>query len=658
MNSPYLFDEYFTSGRNESASPFLTNSSKKWAKNLCLKSSIVSSFFLLVAFITSFYLLPLSNLFLIIVFFLSGIPALLATIEDIKKLELNIDLLMTLAAFLSVLIGSQMEGALLLVLFEFSAAMDHMVMGKARRSLNKLRSISPTFATVLSADGSHFQKSVKEITLGSFLLIKAGEIVPLDGNVMSGESFVNLVHLTGESIPISKKSGDEIQAGSRNLDGSLTIQVTRTSENSTITKLIHLINQAQEMKPKFQRFFDKFSKHYASTIICLSGFFTLVLPWILNISFLGSEGSIYRALTFLIAASPCALIIAIPTAYLSSISSCAKNGILLKGGITLDALASCKTIAFDKTGTLTTGKLTCTKVEAKFNEYHISTEDAISIAASLERHINHPMAAALCEYTESQNLSYIPITNFKAISGYGVEGNISFQGHNEHVFIGNEDLLFNKCDHFNYEEMKSLSAYLKTLDHMITILFVKKSLFFFHFLDTIRPGIKDLLHTLQEQFNLNIIMLTGDHERSAKLVANQLGIKNYFSNLRPENKLEIVSKLSSKHGLAMVGDGINDAPALTRATVGISMGQIGSDTAIDASDIVLLHDELGLLSWLIKKAHKTTRIVKENIILALCVIFLVTTPALIGLVPLFIAVLLHEGSTVLVGLNSLRLLKK
>lgn len=658
MSEPYLFDEYFTRDRDESVSPFLTRSSRKWAKNLSLKSSIVSAFFLLTAFVLSFYLLPLSNLFLVIVFFLSGTPALLDTIEDIKSLEINIDLLMTLAAFLSVLIGAQIEGALLLVLFEFSTAMEHTVMGKARGALNNLRSISPTFVTVISPEGSHFQKSAKEISLGTQLLVKAGEIIPLDGNVIGGESFVNLVHLTGESVPISKKAGDEIQAGSRNLDGSLTIQVTRTSENSTITKLVQLMNHAQEMKPKFQCFFDKFAKRYAISIIGLSCFFALVLPWVFSIDFLGSEGSIYRALTFLIAASPCALIIATPTAYLSSIGSCAKNGILLKGGITLDALASCKTIAFDKTGTLTTGKLTCTKVEAKFNEGNISTEDAVAIAASLEKHINHPMAEALCEYAETQKISYIPVTSYKAVAGYGVEGNVSFQGSDEHVFIGNEEYLFNKCDHLSDEEKKSLSAYLETLDHMVSILFVKKALFFFHFLDTIRPGIKELLQTLQEKYELNIVMLTGDHERSAKLIADQLGIKDYFSKLRPEHKLEIVSELSTKHGLAMVGDGINDAPALARATVGISMGKIGSDTAVDASDIVLLHDELSLLSWLIAKARKTTRIVKENIILALCVIVLATTPALLGLVPLFVAVLLHEGGTVLVGLNSLRLLKK
>ncbi len=658
MSDPYAFDEYFTRGKEESLSPFLTKPSKKWAKNLPLKSSILSAFFLLLAFIFSFYLPPLSNLFIVCVFFLSGTPALIGTLEDLKNVEINIDLLMTLAAFLSVLIGSQMEGALLLVLFEFSAAMERAVMGKAKGALSNLRSLAPTFATVISENGNALQKSVKEITPGTSILIKAGEIVPLDGTVISGASFVNLIHLTGESVPVSKKTGDEVQAGSRNLDGTLTLTVTRSSESSTIAKLIELMNKAQEMKPKYERFFDKFVKRYSITIIGLSALFALLLPVFFSIPFVGHEGSIYRALAFLIAASPCALIIATPTAYLSSISSCAKKGILLKGGTTLDALASAKTMAFDKTGTLTTGKLTCTKVEIKINKDEISIQDATSIAASLEKHITHPMAEALSLFAKEQNIPLLDVLDFKAVSGYGVEGNVSFQGKDEHVFIGNEEYLFSKSNLFSTEEKKVLQQHLETLDHMVSILLIKNSVFFFHFLDSIRPGIKTLLSSLENLFHLKIVMLTGDHERSAKLVAEKLGIKNYFSKLRPENKLDIVSKLSKEMSLAMVGDGINDAPALARATVGISMGTIGSDTAVDASDIVLLRDELPLLEWLTHKARKTVSIVKQNISLSLFVILFATTPALLGLVPLFVAVLLHEGGTVIVGLNSLRLLKK
>ncbi len=645
--SPYIFDEFFTSGLEESVSPFLTPNSRRWAKHLSLKSSLVSALLLLCAFIASFYHVALSNLLLTGVFFLSGTPALIDTIEDLRNFEVNIDILMTLAAFLSVLIGSQLEGGLLLVLFALSGAMEDAVSSRSKSALQNLNRLSPTMATVVDEAGGHFQKSVREIEVGVHLLIKAGEIVPLDGVVTEGHSFVNLVHLTGESVPVSKKKEDEVQAGSRNLDGSLTMRVTKTSSESTLSRIIQLIHQAQAMKPKVERFLEKFEKRYAMTIIGLSFLFAIFLPIFFSMAYLGVEGSIYRALTFLIAASPCALIIATPTAYLSAISSCAKNGILLKGGVTLDALARCKTIAFDKTGTLTTGKLSCTEAEVLRDDGVCSLEEAIGIAFSLERNVKHPIAEAICDFASGKQLTPAKITAFESVAGYGVKGETEIQGKTYSVFLGNQDFIKEEV----HEDIRKEG-------HLLTFLIIGSSLYAFHFLDTIRPKMAETLKTLKEKLNLKLIMLTGDHQESAKVVANELGIDDFFADLRPDHKLETVDKLASECGLAMVGDGINDAPALARATVGISMGKVGSATAIDASDIVLLHDELSLLSFLIKKAHKTLRIVKENLSLALGVIFLATTPALLGFIPLWLAVVLHEGGTVLVGLNSLRLLKK
>jgi Zn2+/Cd2+-exporting ATPase len=637
--SPYIFDEFFTSGLEESISPFLEKSSRSWAKNLTLKSSILAGFFLLGAFITRFYFIDLSHIFLLLVYFLAGTPALLHTIEDIKNLEINIDVLMTLAAFLSFIIGSQMEGGLLLVLFAFSGAMEEAVSRKARGTLHNLNHLSPTIGTVVEKDGSLYQKSVREITIGTHLLVKAGEVVPLDGIVIDGHSFVNLVHLTGESVPVSKKVGSSIQAGSRNLDGTLTIKVTKTSSESTLSKIIQLVNEAQAMKPRLQRFLDKFSKRYAITIISLFFLFALILPFILTISFLGEEGSIYRALTFLIAASPCALIIATPTAYLSAISACARNGILLKGGITLDALARCKTIAFDKTGTLTTGKLTCTSIECLSENPKFSIDEALSIAFSLERYVTHPMAEAVCSLAAKKNIKPASLTDFQSVAGFGLKGKID----GLEVKMGNEAFIHPMIP----IEKKS---------EMLSFLLIGKSLFVFRFFDTIRKGTINVLKDLKKN-HLQLVMLTGDHDESAHAVAQEIGIDRVYANLRPEHKVETVSNLSAENLLAMVGDGINDAPALTRASVGISMGEIGSATAVDASDIVLLQDDLSLINYLYKKAHQTMRIVRENLALALSVIFLATTPALLGFIPIWLAVLLHEGGTVLVGLNSLRLLK-
>ncbi len=643
MTTPVYFDEFFASGKEETISPFLTPTSRKWGKNLSLRTSFFSAFCLALSFAFSFISPPLSHLFLIFVYFLSGTSALISSLHDIRNFEINIDVLMTLAALLSVLIGSGLEGGLLLVLFEISAAMEETVAHKTRGTLVSLHELSPRAAYVIGENGIIYEKALRDITVGTLLLIKAGEIIPLDGEVVEGQSLVNLVHLTGESQPLAKKIGDEVPAGAGNLDGTLTLRVIRTSSDSTLSRIIKLITQAQEAKPKLQQFLDRFGKWYASSIILLSALFACTLPWIFHIPYLGIEGSIYRALTFLIAASPCALIIAVPTAYLGAISSCAKKGILLKGGITLDGVASCKVVAFDKTGTLTTGKLTCTSFE-QIAGPSFNPDTAISIAATLERHAVHPIAEALVLYAQKRNLPSSSIEHFKSIAGSGLEGVVL----NYPSFIGSQDFIFTKMK--NPPPIPSSSQ-------LVTYLLVDEALFAFHFTDEIRSNIKKVISLLKQK-NLQVVMLSGDHTINATTVGKELGIDEVYADLRPEDKLAKVELLSKTKGLMMIGDGINDAPALARATIGISMGKIGSSTAVDASDIVFLNDDLNLLDWLYRKAHKTMRIVKENLTLALAVICCVTTPALLGWVPLWLAVILHEGGTVLVGLNSLRLLRK
>ena len=643
MKTPYQFDEFFASGLEESVSPFLTPTSRKWGKNLSLKGSAGAASLLALAFGFSFANQPLSSIFLSLVYFLVGAPALLAAIDDLKNLEINIDVLMTLAAFVAVLVGSGLEGALLLVLFELSHGLEESVSRKAKSAIHNLNRLSPKFAHVFDSDGTLYEKSVREIAIGMRLLVKNGEIVPLDGQIIEGSSSVNLVHLTGESMPIPKRAGDPIAAGARNLESALTIEVTRTSSDSTLTRIIRLITEAQEAKPKLQRWLDQFGKKYATAVIGLTLLFAIGLPFILSIPYFGHEGGIYRALAFLIAASPCALIIATPTAYLSAISSCARKGILLKGGITLDALASCKTIAFDKTGTLTTGDLVISSIEP-LSHSKISTLDALAIAASLERHVVHPIATAICKFAQEKNAPLIELSEIKPIAGSGIEAIAHLTQGATNVFIGLPDRL--NLKNIESEEGQVLAA-----------LSIGQDLFLFRFVDQVRKDLPELLKKITQVHGLKTVMLTGDNEKNAQNVGQKLGLHEIYSNLRPEDKLDKVAKLAELGGLAMIGDGINDAPALARATVGISMGKIGSATAVDASDVVLLNDDLHLLSWLFSKSHQTIRIVKQNLTLALGVILLATIPALLGYIPLWIAVILHEGGTVLVGLNSLRLLK-
>jgi len=653
---PYLFDEFFSSDMEESISPFLTRASRSFAKNIQLRASIIAAVCLAIAFALSFVHKPLASCFLVIVYFFAGTQALIDTIEDIRNFEINIDVLMTLAAFLSVLIDSALEGGLLLVLFSLSGAMEQVVERKSKNALYRLHQIAPNFAHVLSETGATYEKSIREIQVGMKLVIRPGDVVPLDGMIRQGSSFVNLVHLTGESQPISKKEGDPLQAGSRNLDGSLIVEVTKTSADSTLSRIIRLINQAQETKPRVQQVLDRFSKVYAITIIGLSCFFVLILPYLLHIPFAGHEGSIYRGLAFLIAASPCAIIIATPTAYLSAISACAKKGILLKGGVSLDALARCKMMAFDKTGTLTTGNLKCQTFKKIYGD-DCEEKEALSIAATLEHHANHPIATAITEYAAAQSILLHEVLSSKVIAGYGLEGEVMLRHKQQKVFIGNPEYIFSKIS-LPQQAKKTLKEVIASTHLPLCILLVNTSLFLFTFVDELRESVATTLDILQKEHAMELFMLTGDHEKSAKHVAMLAHVKNVHFDLRPEDKLKIVSDLASHTPLAMVGDGINDAPALARATVGISMGQIGSDTAIDASDIVLLHDDFSLLAWACTKAKNTIRIVKQNLSLALGVICLVTTPALLGFIPLWLAVILHEGGTLIVGLNSLRLLKK
>ncbi|MBS4168200.1 heavy metal translocating P-type ATPase [Parachlamydia sp. AcF125] len=655
---PVVFDDFFDLDEQESASPFLTPHSRVWAVNLPLKASIFAACLLALSFIFSFFpsLLSLSHFFLISVYFLAGIPALIESLEDLAVLDINIDILMTLAAFSSVLIGSGMEGGLLLVLFALSGSMEEAVTTKAKGAMSSLYKLSPTLACVMTPQGTLIERSVKEIKVGTHILVKAGQVVPLDGKVVEGTSSVNLVHLTGENFPVIKKVGDLVPAGARNLDGFLTLEVFRTSNDSTLAKIIQLVTQAQEARPRLQRWFDTVSRRYAITIILLSLLFATSLPWLLNLPFLGTEGSLYRALAFLIAASPCALIIAIPIAYLSAISACARRGILLKGGLSLDALASCSAIAFDKTGTLTTGDLTVEAIEPIGQTAH-SLEEALKIAYTLEMNAVHPIAKAILKHGQQANITPLLLSAFKSIPGYGLEAHVASSQGEVKIYLGRPEYMM---AHLSAEKAEALRAKIEEFQQkgeLLTVLLIEQDLFLFRFRDTPRNLIKETLQKIKKEWNLILVMLTGDHRASAKRIAEDLGILEYHADLTPEGKLRHVSHLAQSRGLAMIGDGINDAPALARATVGICMGKVGSTSAIDASDIVLLQDNIDQLHWLIKKAHQTQRIVRQNLTLAGLAIVLASLPALLGVIPLWLAVILHEGGTVLVGLNGLRLMR-
>ena len=652
---PVYFEEFFELGLEETVSPFLTPNSRKWGKQLSLKASLFAAGLLLIAFTLSFFpnWAPLSNFFLILVYFFTGIPSLIDSLEDLLALDINIDVLMTLAAFSSVLIGSGMEGGLLLVLFSLSGAMEEAVTEKAKSSISSLSKLSPTRATVVEEDGLHIEKALSDINVGTSILVKSGEVVPLDGLVIKGTSSVNLVHLTGENLPVRKTVNDEVAAGARNMEGALVLKVTHTSSDSTLARIINLVTQAQEARPRLQRWFDALSRSYALTIISLAAFFAVSFPFLLNLPFLGIEGSVYRALAFLIAASPCALIIAIPIAYLSAISICARRGILLKGGVTLDALASCKAVAFDKTGTLTTGQLTCLGLEPIRPMAKGEEEIILSAALALEQNAVHPIARSIVSYALERGVTATDVADFKAIAGYGLQGTVG----SKELFIGHPDFIYPKLSQVDSKLLKEKIEEKKEAGELIAVMTYGNIPLIFRFQDTVRPHAKETIQALRQRHWLTV-MLTGDHEETARRVAHEVGLDEYHANLKPEDKLNYVADLANEKGLAMLGDGVNDAPALARSTVGISMGKMGSAAAVDASDVVFLNDNIELLDWLIGKAKQTQTIVKQNLTLAGIAIIIAAMPALAGWIPLWLAVVLHEGGTVLVGLNALRLLRK
>ena len=480
--------------------------------------------------------------------------------------------------------------------------------------------------------------------------------MPLDGIIVEGSALANFAHLTGESKPIRKETGDEIASGARLVDSALLLRVTHKAADSTVAKIVRLITKAQSAKPQLEKTFDRFGRMYALSIITFSFIVASCLPFLFDISFLGNEGSLYRALAFLITASPCALILAVPIAYLSTLGACAKKGIVMKGGVVVDALNSCSIIAFDKTGTLTMGELIFDQIVHYTQTKARSDDTLLSYAASLERNAVHPVAKAIVDKAQSMKLKYSPVQEVKVIPGYGVEGKIQTDLGLQPAFVGDVGHAVKRLPSGIGNKMQNQANQLKEQGKIVSALCIENEGYLLSFSDHPRPEISGMLTRLKEK-GYRLLMLTGDSLQNASIIAKLVGITEFKADLKPEDKLDMIEELSKKSGLAMCGDGINDAPALKRATCGIAMGQVSSATARAAADVILLHDTIEHLDWLFLKAAKTKKIVKQNLVIALLAIVGGSIPALYGVLPLWLAVIIHEGGTVLVGLNAIRLLK-
>ncbi|GAB2279616.1 Probable cadmium/zinc-transporting ATPase hma1, chloroplastic [Dionaea muscipula] len=632
---------------------------------------------------------PLQNAFILLAFPLVGISAALDALVDIAGGKVNIHVLMALAAFASVFMGNSLEGGLLIAMFNLAHIAEEYFTSRSMVDVKELKESYPDFALVLDVDTdeppnisdlAYTKVPVTDIRVGSFILVQAGESVPVDCEVSQGRSTITIEHLTGEVKPMERNVGDNIPGGARNLDGMLIVKATKSWKESTLSRIFQLTEEAQQIKPMLQRWLDEFGERYSKVIVMLSITVALVGPLIFRwpvISSSACRGSIYRALGLMVAASPCALAVA-PLAYATAISSCARKGILLKGGHVLDALASCQTIAFDKTGTLTTGELKFKAIEP-IHGHNLADDEAelapccvpscekesLAVAAAMEKGTTHPIGRAVVDHSMGEDLPSISIESFGSIPGRGLFATVSGvesgpgRGKTMKATLGSIDYIASlfKTEDESRKIREAVSTSIYGNEFVHAALSVNQKVTLFHFEDTPRPGVLDVISWLQGQ-KFRTMMLTGDHESSAWRVANTVGINEVHYSLKPEDKLNHVARISREAGggLIMVGDGVNDAPALAAATVGIVLAQRASATAVAVADVLLLQDNILGVPFCIAKARQTTSLVKQNVALALSCIILASLPSVLGFLPLWLTVLLHEGGTLIVCLNSIRAL--
>ncbi|KAJ3695561.1 hypothetical protein LUZ60_000938 [Juncus effusus] len=637
---------------------------------------------------------PLQNSFIAVAFPLVGISAALDAIVNIAGGKINIHVLMALAAFASVFMGNSLEGGLLLAMFNLAHIAEEYFTSRSMIDVKELKENHPESALLLETENDNnppaFSKlnytrtPVQNLQVGSFILVRAGEAVPVDGEVYQGSSTVTIEHLTGETKPMERKVGDSIPGGARNLEGMMIVKVTKSWEDSTLKKIMQLTEEGQLNKPKLQRWLDEFGEQYSRVVVAISLAVALLGPFVFKWPFIGNsvvKGSIYRGLGLMVAASPCALAVA-PLAYSTAISSCASKGILLKGGHVLDALAACQSIAFDKTGTLTTGKLMCRAIEPIHGHQKLGFEfpdfetccvpncetEALAVAAAMEKGTTHPIGRAVLDHTLGKELPEVGVESFECLPGRGLYATLngikSAKSETEvsKASLGSVEYIASLCK--SSDESESIKNAAKSSvygpDFVQAALSVNRKVTLFHFEDEPREGVSEVISTLKNKGKFRIMMLTGDHQSSAKRVAKLVGIDEVYYSLKPEDKLNKVKTASRDlgGGLIMVGDGINDAPALAASTVGVVLAQRASATAVAVADVLLVQDNISAVPFCVSKARQTTSLVKQSVALALTCIVFAALPSVLGFLPLWLTVLLHEGGTLLVCLNSIRALNE
>jgi Zn2+/Cd2+-exporting ATPase len=586
--------------------------------------------------------------FFVLAYIAGGTFATITALRDLfVEHTVSVDFLMITAAIGAAIVGHWEEGAILLGLFSTSNALEHHALGRTQRAVRALMELSPEVATVLR-DGQERVVPIEELRLGEVVLVRPGERVAVDGCVIAGESAIDQSAITGESLPVAKRVGDTCFAGTINSHGAIQVRVDRLHQESTLARIVQFVEQAQAEKSATQRFTDRFEGWYAVGVIAFSTLVGVIPPLVFGQAW---EPSIYRAITLLVVASPCALVISTPASTLSGLANAARNGILFKGSASLEDIGETRAVAFDKTGTLTHGRPALTDTIAFGNGW--GEEQVLRLAASAERLSEHHMAVAIVDGAGEQRLALSEAVGFRAIPGKGITAAVD----GDEVLVGN-DMLFAEAGVAVPADVVAEANRLR--DAGKTAVFVgdhQAVRGLIAVADTVRLSAKAVVSELKAQGIPRIVMLTGDNQRVANAIGAELGIDAVYADLLPEEKLRIIEELKDTGPVTMVGDGVNDAPALATASIGVAMGGAGTDVALETADVVLMADDLTKLPYAIDLSRRTRRTIRQNLGFSLAVIGTLVVATLTHGIPLPLGVVGHEGSTVIVVLNGLRLLK-
>lgn len=563
-----------------------------------------------------------------------------------KRLRPDMNLLMVVAVVGAVSIGQWLEAATVAFLFALSLALEAWSVGRARRAVAALMALSPPEARLVHPDGREESVSPDQVPVGGKFRVRPGDRIPLDGKVVDGTGGVDQAPITGESVPVQKSPGDEVYAGTINGDGSLTVESTKPVSETTLARITRMVGEAQSRRAPSEQWVETFAKYYTPSVMALAVLFLLVPPLLFGQPW---AAWFYRALVLLVIACPCALVISTPVSIVAALAAAARNGVLIKGGIFVEAPGKLKAIAMDKTGTLTLGKPAVVQVVPLSG--HTEAE-LLERVAALEEHSTHPLAHAVLAYAKERGVSIPAVEAFKNLPGKGAEGRVR----GTLYWVGSHRYLEERNQETPdvHEQLDALS---KSGKAVVVVGNDKHVCGFIALADTVRPEAKQAVADLRDAGIEHVVMLTGDNRGTAEAIARETGVDEIHSELLPGDKVSKVEELVGKYGtVAMIGDGVNDAPAMGRATVALAMGAVGTDAAIETADIALMSDDLSKLPWLVRHSRRALGIIRQNIIFALAVkaVFVVLT--LVGYSSMWAAVAADSGATLLVVANALRLL--